>query len=60
MQKTATDVEKAMLTRLGTLSGLMEELAAAMFEMGVFDEWVELLQKETKKTDELVQLWSSM
>lgn len=57
---TMPDVIQEMLTRLGQLTGMIEALAEAMFALGVFDEWVEVLRKEAKKTDELVQIWSSM
>ena len=57
---TIPEVVKAMLIRLGTLSGLMIGMAEVMLELGVFEEWAEVLQAEAKKTDELVQIWSSM
>ena len=56
----ATDVRILMLTRLGNLSGYMTALAESMKILGVFDEWAEDLMKEVKKTDELVQIWSSL
>lgn len=54
------EVEIEMLTRLGTLSAFMEGMSEAMFKLNVFDEWAVQLQEEAKKTDELVQIWSSM
>lgn len=53
-------VNNEMLIRLGQLSGIMEAMAEAMLVLGVFDEWAEVLLMEAKKTDELVQIWSSM
>ena len=59
-ERTYTDMERAALIRLGALTAYMEGLAAAMFELGVFTEWAEDLTKEAKKTDELVEMWSSL
>ena len=55
-----TEREREMLVRLGHLSAMMEGISEAMFKLNVFDEWAEFLSKEAKKTDELVQIWSSM
>ena len=60
MNQVDTDVRTQMLVRLGHMSGFMESLAEAMATLDVFPEWVEVLQAEAKKTDELVQIWSSM
>ncbi len=54
------EVTEQMLIRLGALSGLMQAMAEAMAKLNVFDEWVEELTEEVKKTDELVQIWSSI
>jgi len=57
---TIPDVRVEMLQRLGTLSGYMTGLAEAMVMLEVTPEWAVDLMKEVKKTDELVQIWSSM
>jgi hypothetical protein len=60
MPELDNDVRVEMLVRLGALTGYMTGLAEAMTMLGVFDEWVVDIQREVKKTDELVQIWSSM
>lgn len=60
MEETVPDVQVEMLTRLGTLSGYMQGLAEAMVALNITPEWAEDLMKEVKKTDELVEIWSSM
>lgn len=55
-----TDIERQMLMRLGTLTGLIEALAGAILEVGVYTEWIEDMMMEVKKTDELVKIWSVM
>jgi len=54
------DVQTEMLVRLGTLSGYMQGLAEAMVQLNITIEWAQDLMKEVKKTDELVEIWSSM
>lgn len=60
MEPQLTERERAMLVRLGTLSGLMVVVAEILIDTPMFDELIDELQNEVKKTDELVQIWSSL
>ena len=60
VDEAITDREREMLTRLGNLTGLLSALGEAMLETGILVEWVKDISYEVKKTDDLVEIWSSM